>query len=237
MKALRITSIPALVLVLAMVLNSCGTTNFKGYYPDNRISGKGAGQTESAATNVATVKTSTKMETLTEDVAEAMAVANEAVAEEAVAIAPKKKFTGEKMEKFAFNAFAKSRWGQSMLNEEATAEERIAMIAGKGLNGLVMRKVAERAITKRYGTSAGMPLEDIFAIISLSAGGAAWLWYAGFFFGPAAIAFGIVALIKGTSRRGMAIAGICLGAVALFFWILFIAVIWGGRGLRRGLYL
>lgn len=86
--------------------------------------------------------------------------------------------------------------------------------------------MAKRQMSKFDGAAIqGMDIADIFAIISISAGGAAYLWLAGLFFGPVAIVFGILALSRGTSRRGLAIAGIVLGAVAVLLWILYIALI------------
>lgn len=231
MKTLKLSSVSAIVILMAIIMNSCGTTNFQGYYPDNRISGTGIGSTEApqAVVTEANETEATVAENRTPDVIDAVASASESTEAVALATAEAPKRKGEKIEKFAFNMLAKSRWGKAMLNKEATMEERMEIMTEKSLSGAVMRKISERVVKKRFGSNtAGMPLEDIFAIVSISAGGAAWLWYAGFFFGPAAIAFGIVALVKGTSRRGMAIAGICLGAIALFFWILFIAIIWGG---------
>ena len=71
----------------------------------------------------------------------------------------------------------------------------------------------------KYGRGGGMSTADILAIVSLSTGVVAFAaFYASFFFGLAAIITGAIALRKGTSRRGMAIAGIVLGAVAIFFW-------------------
>lgn len=81
-------------------------------------------------------------------------------------------------------------------------------------------KVMKKQLTKMGYDAARMPIEDIFAIVSLSAGGAAWITFYGvFLFGVAAIVFGILALVRGTNRRGMAIAGIVLGATAYLLWI------------------
>ncbi|MDZ4845428.1 MAG: DUF4190 domain-containing protein [Chitinophagales bacterium] len=71
----------------------------------------------------------------------------------------------------------------------------------------------------KYGRGGGMSTADILAIVSLSTGVVAFAaFYASFLFGLAAIITGAIALRKGTSRRGMAIAGIVLGALAIFFW-------------------
>lgn len=89
------------------------------------------------------------------------------------------------------------------------------------LNLMIYRKLLDKTYDK---LEANMDTADILAICSLSCGAAAALFYGGFLFGPAAIALGVVALKKGTSRRGMAIAGIALGAFFLLWWILWIAV-------------
>jgi hypothetical protein len=74
--------------------------------------------------------------------------------------------------------------------------------------------------------SGAMDTADILAICALVSGILAIVGYYGsFLFGVAAIVLGVIALKKGTSRRGMALAGIILGAIGLFFWIIWIAVI------------
>jgi hypothetical protein len=92
-------------------------------------------------------------------------------------------------------------------------------------------KMAQRQMNKHFDGAAvqGMDIADIFAIVSLASGGMAIITFYGvFLFGIAAIVFGILALKRGTSRRGMAIAGIVLGALALFFWILLFSFVFGG---------
>ncbi len=74
-------------------------------------------------------------------------------------------------------------------------------------------------LQSKYGQRGGMSTADILAIVSLATGVAAFAAFHGsFLFGLAAIITGAIALKKGTSRRGMAIAGIVLGAVAMLFW-------------------
>lgn len=84
---------------------------------------------------------------------------------------------------------------------------------------------------KENGKYANMSTADIFAIVSLSAGVLAIITFYGvFLFGIAGIVFGILALNRGTSRRGMAIAGIILGAFAFLFWILLFFLVFGFFG-------
>ena len=71
----------------------------------------------------------------------------------------------------------------------------------------------------KYARGGGMSTADILAIVSLVAGVVAFAAFHGsFLLGLAAIITGAIALKKGTSRRGMAIAGIVFGAVAILFW-------------------
>jgi len=79
--------------------------------------------------------------------------------------------------------------------------------------------------TAKYGNA--METADILAIVALCSGILTWIsYYGAFLFGIAAIVTGVIAMKKGTSRRGMALAGIILGAVGLFLWLmLFLFVI------------
>ncbi len=88
----------------------------------------------------------------------------------------------------------------------------------------MFNKILKRYVAKRGGT---MDTADILAIVSLCAGILTWVTYYGsFLFGIGAIVTGVIALKRGTSRRGMALAGIILGAIGLFFWLmLFLFVI------------
>jgi hypothetical protein len=88
----------------------------------------------------------------------------------------------------------------------------------------LFNKILSRYVTK-YNNA--MDTADILAIVSLCAGILTWVTYYGsFFFGVGAIVTGVIALKKGTARRGMAVAGIILGAVGIFFWLmLFLFVI------------
>lgn len=123
-----------------------------------------------------------------------------------------------------------SKFAQRMINKTA---ERIEMSAGKAqgnqsffkkLQSKIYGKILDKKIQK-YGASA-MDTADILAIVSLAAGVAAWITYYGsFLFGIAAIVTGIIALRRGTGRRGMAITGIVLGAVGIFLWIFLLAVV------------
>lgn len=84
-------------------------------------------------------------------------------------------------------------------------------------------------ILNRYTAKHGnaMDTADILAIVALCSGILTWVsYYGSFLFGIAAIVTGAIALKKGTSRRGMALAGIILGAIGLFLWLmLFLFVI------------
>jgi hypothetical protein len=88
----------------------------------------------------------------------------------------------------------------------------------------LFNKILNRYVTK-YNNA--MDTADILAIVSLCAGILTWVaYYGSFLFGIAAIVTGAIALKKGTARRGMAVAGIILGAVGIFFWLmLFLFVI------------
>lgn len=79
--------------------------------------------------------------------------------------------------------------------------------------------------TAKYGSA--MDTADILAIVALCSGILTWIsYYGAFLFGIAAIVTGVIAMKKGTSRRGMALAGIILGAIGLFLWLmLFLFVI------------
>ncbi len=84
-------------------------------------------------------------------------------------------------------------------------------------------------ILNRYTAKHGSAMDtaDILAIVALCSGILTWVsYYGAFLFGIAAIVTGVIALKKGTSRRGMALAGLILGAVGLFLWLmLFLFVI------------
>ncbi len=217
-----------------MLLNSCSSSrSFDGYYPEQRIEGKGFGynnaEQPAATDEVNTVNdevvafeennsdnsnSTTPTVTEKEEVVTEAPVANEPIlpAIDMSELSPRE-----------------VKWINKLgLNQENTAD-----VQPKKMNFLerammkMFSKIAKRQMNKHFDGAGvqGMDTADIFAIVSLSAGGAAFLWYAGFLFGPAAIVFGILALKKGTSRRGMAIAGICLGAFAVLLWILVIALV------------
>lgn len=216
MKTFKLTTIPVLTLLIALVMNSCGTTNFKGYYPDNTITGKGMGY-EKTNTVAAT-------ETETEAVNESLDNAMEVSAEEVVAVnVPVLNTTkGEKIEKLAMK-----------LIEKRGLMTNVPAITGNTIEGrkltLTQRlqaKMMNKAIKKRFGDNFAMSTADIFAIVSISSGGLAILtFYGAFFFGLVAIVFGALALARGTSRRGLAIGGIILGAFALLLWLLLLGFV------------
>jgi len=201
-----------------MSLNSCSSSRgFEGYYPENRIDGKGYGynNVEQPAQTI---------ETATEEVAVVTETETAPAVEEEVATttkAPVIDLSGVELTP------REQKWVNKLgLNPDApvaAAPKKFGFM--KRMGQKLFAKMAERQMSKFDGAAIqGMDIADIFAIVSLSAGVAAWFWFAGFFFGPAAIVFGVLALKRGTSRRGMAIAGIILGAIALMFWILYIAV-------------
>jgi hypothetical protein len=224
----KVQSLVAMALIGgAMMLNSCSSTqDFAGYYPENKITGKGtghgAGKTDVTATEV-------KTETV---VAEAPVTAGEqttvATAQTAEVKQPSK-FQKRMMNlatKTIANADAKALAANSYGTGKFSWKEKLVQ---KMFNASAKKQLAQMAELQGAAGISGK-MADIFAIVSIASAGAAWLWYAGFFFGPAAIVFGVLALIGGTSRRGMAIAGIIIGAVALLWWTLFIAVIWSPVG-------
>jgi hypothetical protein len=88
----------------------------------------------------------------------------------------------------------------------------------------LFNKILNRYVEKHGNAMDGA---DILAIVSLVSGILTWVTFYGFFvFAIAAIVTGALALKKGTSRRGMALAGIILGAIGLFLWLmLFLFVI------------
>lgn len=91
----------------------------------------------------------------------------------------------------------------------------------------IKNKIAKKIMLRRAKKAIGSDTADILAIVAVSAGAAAWITYYGaFLFGIAGIVLGALALSGGTSRRGMAIAGIALGAVGIFLWlVLFVWVL------------
>jgi hypothetical protein len=89
----------------------------------------------------------------------------------------------------------------------------------------VFNKILNRYVEKH---GSAMDAADILAIVSLVTGILTWVtWYGFFIFAIAAIVTGVIALKKGTSRRGMALAGIILGAVGLFIFLLLFLFVFG----------
>lgn len=96
----------------------------------------------------------------------------------------------------------------------------------------LMGKVYNKMMGKYMARSGGGGLANASFALSISsivAGGLALLtFYGGFFFGVAAIVLGALALIGirngGDGRRGLAIAGIAMGAAAIVLWFLIIGL-------------
>lgn len=214
MKNFKLTTIPVLALLIAMVMNSCGTTNFKGYYPDNNITGKGMGYEN---TNTVAV---------TEETEDATVALDEAVAnstEEVVAVnEPVYNMTkGEKIEKIAMKLLEKRGLMANVPAINGKFADGRKLTLTQRLQSKMMNKIAK----KRFENIA-MSTADIFAIVSISSGGLAILtFYGAFLFGLVAIVFGALALARGTSRRGLAIGGIVMGAFALLLWLLLLGFV------------
>lgn len=220
-----------------MLLNSCSSSrSFDGYYPENRITGKGYGYNnveQPAPTDDATlVQEEVVVMEEENNNAPTTDATSTTTSEEVVAEAPAANVPTIPTVDMSQLTPREIKWINKLgLNRmvDANAQpkklnffERFMMKA--------YSKMAMRQMEKYYGGTEvqRMSTADIFAIVSLSAGGFAWIAYYGFFlFAIAGIVFGVLALKRGTSRRGMAIAGIVLGAVALFFWLLLFGFVIG----------
>lgn len=221
-------SVYTYVSLLAIVLlASCGASNFKGYYPDNNITGKGTGNAIAPEHTVTTVNIE-QAEDL--DMNTALSHAGYTVSETApIATAEQEKLNKIAMRKVKQQTRA-MKFAQ-VLMPNLSSMTNVDALAGFEKDGRKLNfveklavksysKFMKKQLTKMGYDAARMPIEDIFAIVSLSAGGAAWITFYGvFLFGVAAVVFGIMALVRGTNRRGMAIAGIVLGAAAYLLWI------------------
>ena len=216
-----------LSLAAIVLLASCGASNFKGYYPENNITGKGIGNAPAPEHTVVSNTTELAEATHT-DVA--LSHASYIVSE----TAPIATAEQEKLNKVALRKVKQEtrtmKFAQVLMPNLSSMTNVDALSSfekdGRKLNFIEKlavksySKVMKKQLTKMGYDAARMPIEDIFAIVSLSAGGAAWITFYGvFLFGVAAIVFGILALVRGTNRRGMAIAGIVLGATAYLLWI------------------
>ncbi len=231
MKNTKLSLTLLLGVFTVMLLNSCSSSrSFDGYYPEQRIEGKGFGYNnveQPAPTDNASTITTDEVVAVEENnnINTTTAVEEEVVAETPVVSIPN--LPDVDMSQLSPREI---KWinklGFNQANTTAEAQPKKLNFLERAMMKM-FSKIAQRQMNKHFDGAGvqGMDIADIFAIISLSAGGAAFLWYAGFLFGPAAIVFGVLALKRGTSRRGMAIAGICLGAFAVLLWILFIALI------------
>ncbi|MDX2001050.1 MAG: DUF4190 domain-containing protein [Chitinophagales bacterium] len=214
----RLQSMLALAVVAgAMMFSSCSSTqDFAGYYPENRIIGKGIGKGEQK-TEVTAVESKQETAVSQTQVAEEQTVAT-------TETAPAKQPT--KFQQKMLTAVTKMAANQQM---QALANNSYA----DGKRFALREKLAQKMFNKFAAQQSAMPsgnTADIMAIVSIATGAAAVVTYYGaFLFGLAAIVTGALALAWGTSRRGMAIGGIVLGAFALVFWALWIgwwATVW-----------
>lgn len=216
-----------LTLIAVILLASCGASNFKGYYPENNITGKGIGNAPAPEHSVTSISPELNKNP---DLNTAISHAGYTVSEEApIATAEQVKRNKVAMRK-AKQETRTMKFAQmlmpnlsSMTNVDALSSFEKDSRKLNFLEKLAVKsysKAITKQLTKMGYDAARMPIEDIFAIVSISAGGAAWITFYGvFLFGVAAVVFGIMALLRGTSRRGMAIAGIALGAAAFLLWI------------------
>ena len=218
-------SLYASTLALSTFLFSCSSVNM------NRFGGSDMEVAASKPRNTQTVK-----ETVVAENEKTESTVAVVAAEEAPVAAPKTKAVAK------FNENAKKLATQfetlTASTEDAFAKKTLAKTAAslKTLNvnedklsftdkikirlfGKLLNKYADKV-------SGAMDTADILAICALVSGILALIsYYGSFLFGVAAIVLGVIALKKGTSKRGMALAGIIMGAIGLLFWILFIAVI------------
>lgn len=217
-----------------LLLNSCSSSrSFEGYYPENRISGKGYGynDVEQPAPNpdatLAPAEEVVVVEEVDSDLTPTNDVAEDVVAESQVTNVPTMPTVD--MSKLTPREV---KWINKLgLNQMVDANAQPKKM--NFLERFMMKsysKMAMKQMNKYYDGTAvqRMDIADIFAIVSLSAGGFAWIaYYAFFLFAIAGIVFGVLALKRGTSRRGMAIAGIVLGSVALFLWLVLFGFVIG----------
>ncbi len=234
MKNMKLSWTLMLGIVSVMFLNSCSSSRgFEGYYPENRIEGKGYGynnveqptQTPTQTVEVPAEEVVVVEETTTEHTAAEVAPTEGTV----VATAPTALPTVDMSQLSAREQRWVKRLGVGQLVDPTAQPEKQNFIE-RGMTKL-FSKMAKRQMEKHFGGTdvQRMDIADIFAIVSLASGVMAFITFYGvFLFGIAAIVFGVLALKRGTSRRGMAIAGIVLGAIALFFWILLFSFVFGG---------
>lgn len=214
-----------------MLLNSCSSSrSFDGYYPENRISGKGYGYG-----NVEQPTTTTDATVVQEEVVVVEENNNQptnTATEEVVAEAPAANVPVLPTVDMSQLSPRELKW----INKLGVNKMVDANAQPKKMNffeRFMMKaysKMAMRQMEKHYGGAEvqRMDIADIFAIVSLSSGVLAWIgYYAFFLFAVSAIVFGVLALKRGTSRRGMAIAGIVLGSVAFFLWLLLLGFVIG----------
>ncbi len=227
MKNIKLSTAIVMSLLSMLMLNSCSSSRgFEGYYPENRITGKGVGYGNIEKPNPV-AETPPPVGAPSEEVDEL--IVNEEVVVENISqpeeVLPKKS-TNPILINTEELTPREQKWVNKLGLQQLTDQQPKKM---GFLDKVLMKmytKMAQRQMNKYYGITdvQRMDIADIFAIVSIASGGMAFLTFYGvFLFGIAAIVFGALALRRGTSRRGMAIAGIVLGAVAIFFWIM----LWG----------
>jgi len=110
-----------------------------------------------------------------------------------------------------------NRFARRIINRTANRIEKIAVESKPRFIDKMKAKIQSKFFMRAEERSAAMAGSDILAIVSLSTGIFSFAYYA-FPLGVVAIVTGAIALRRGTGRRGMAIAGIVLGAIGLAFW-------------------
>lgn len=109
------------------------------------------------------------------------------------------------------------RFTKRILNKSANRIERMSFETKHRVT--FMDKIRVKLSEKFFAAYApAQGASNVLAIVSLITGILSFAWYASFVLGVAAIVTGAIALAGGASRRGMAIAGIVLGAIAIALW-------------------
>lgn len=207
-------------IVLSTLLFSCGITNVTRFSNNElevaatspKVYTVIAGETEIAATKPLEISATTSLPTSEEKITKqvkAVVKFNES--------AQKLSLKLESLTASTEDVFAKKTLhnASEMLSKFNVNAEKLSFF--DKLKIRIFGKLFNRYSEK---LNSSMDTADILAIVSLATGCVAIIgyFYATFLFGIAAIVTGVIALKKGTSRRGMALAGIILGAVAIFLW-------------------
>lgn len=235
MKNMKLSFTLMMGILGVMFLNSCSSSRgFEGYYPENRIDGKGYGynQTEQPTQNpTQTVEAPVEEVVAVEEVNTPAPIAEEVTTPtEGNVVTTTPTLPSVDLTQLTPR---EQRWvkrlGVGQLVDHSAEPKKMNFIE-RGMTKL-FSKMAQRQMNKHFGgtDAQAMDIADIFAIVALGSGVMAFITFYGvFLFGVAGIVFGVLALKRGTSRRGMAIAGIVLGAVALLFWLLLFSFVFGG---------